>query len=86
MVMVNIKDKPTGPWPLNLNTARWLFPGDTYSATKYLSLHKIPFRIILSGEGYWVNVFWKNGINAPLTYQEIEQLPYYLTFHPKPRN
>ncbi len=86
MVMVNIKDKPTGPSVLNLNTARWLFPDDTYSATKYLSLYEIPFRIILSGEGYWVNVTWKCGITAPLTYQEIEQLPHYLTFHPKPRN
>jgi hypothetical protein len=86
METVNTRINQTDLLKLSLNTIRWLHRSETVEATKHLNQHKIPFRIILSGEGYWINVSWKNGIIAPLTYLELVQLPDYLSFHPKPRN
>jgi hypothetical protein len=83
MVMVNIKTNKIDPSLLNLNTVRWYVRSETVEATKFLNQHRIPFQIMKSGEGYWVNVFWKNGIVAPLSYQELTQLPEYLTFNPR---
>lgn len=77
--MENIKIKNVAHTTLSLNTLRFLFKQDTVAATKHLTLHRIPFQIILSGEGYWINTFWENGIIAPLTTQELDQLPDYLS-------
>ena len=83
MQMVNTKTQQTNhKKQLTANTVAFLFRQDTIAATKYLMLHRIPYQIMMSGEGYWVNVFWKNGITAPLTYLELDQLPDYLTYRP----
>ena len=76
------RTKKTDRSRLALNTVRWLIKADTVEATKYLVYHRIPFQIMTSGEGYWVNISWKNGITAPLSYQELGQLPEYLTYQP----
>lgn len=73
------RTKKTDQSRLALNTVRWFFPSDTVEATKYLCHHEIPFQIMISGEGYWINVSWENGIIAPLSYQELCQLPDYLS-------
>jgi hypothetical protein len=79
MQMVNTRTHKTNlKQQLAANTVAFLFPQDTVAATKYLMLHRIPYQIMMSGEGYWINVFWKNGITAPLTCQELTQLPDYL--------
>lgn len=67
---------------LNFNTVRWLLLSETIEATRYLNQHRIPYQTMRSGEGYWINVFWHNGIVAPLSYQELEQLPEYLVYQP----
>lgn len=76
--MGNTKTKKTDQSKLAHNTVRWLNITDIHEAAKYLVLHEIPFQVKKSGEGFWVNVSWKNGITAPLTYQELDQLPDYL--------
>lgn len=58
-----------------------MFAKDCFEATQYLTSYQLPFRIIESGEGYWINVSWECGITAPLTFQELEQLPNYKYFH-----
>ena len=83
MQMVNTQTQQTNhKKQLTANTVAFLFRQDTVAATKYLVLHRIPHQIMTSDEGYWVNVFWKNGITAPLTYQELVQLPDYLSYRP----
>lgn len=81
MVMENTKMQPINHRTLSLNTVRFLFKQETVQATKYLNQHNIFFRILKSGEGYWLNVEWKCGITAPLTYQELSQLPEYQKFN-----
>ena len=74
MQMESTRTKKTDRSTLALNTVRWLFESDTVEATKYLVYHRIPFQMIKSGEGYWLNISWKNGIIAPLSFQELSQL------------
>jgi len=80
--MENTRTKKTDQLKPAHNTVTWLFPRDTVEASRYLVYHEIPFQIMRSGEGYWVNVSWKNGITAPLSYQELDQLPEYLPLQP----
>lgn len=75
--MENTRIKKIGQSRLALNVVKFLFKQDTTIATKYLLLHRIPFRIMKSGEGYWLNVSWKCGLIAALTRQELDQLPDY---------
>lgn len=77
--MVNTRTKNPDQLVLAHSTVRYLFLSDTWEATSLLCLHQIPFRIIKSGEGYWVNVTWPNGITGPLSYQELAQLPHFQT-------
>lgn len=77
--MESTKTRNPDQWVLAHNTVRYLFPSDTVEATCWLYLHQIPFRIMKSGEGYWVNVTWPNGITGPLSYQELAQLPHFQT-------
>ena len=81
--MGNIKMPQTNQRKLSLNTVSFPFKSDVFKATKYLDLHQIPFQIMESGEGYWLNVSWKCGITAPLTYQELRQLPDYKSIKSK---
>lgn len=78
MEKVNTRTKRTNPSKLAANTAVFLIRQETVQATKYLNFHNIPHKIMRSSEGYWLNVSWFCGITAPLTYQELDQLPKYL--------
>lgn len=75
MEMANTKTKNLPLLVLAPNVVRYLFKKDTIESTKLLCHYHIPHQIHSSDEGYWVNVFWPNGITSPLTYRELEQLP-----------
>lgn len=77
MEMESTRTKKTSLSLLGINTVRFLFKQETVQATKYLNYYKIPFQIMRSGEGYWLNVTFPCGITAPLSYQELYQLPEY---------
>lgn len=79
MATASTRTLPISPRQLSHNTLRYLFLSDTVEATRWLYLYQIPFRIMKSGEGYWVNVTWPNGITGPLSYQELAQLPDFQT-------
>jgi len=79
MATASTRTLPINPRQLSHNTLRFLFLSDTVEATRWLYLYQIPFRIMKSGEGYWVNVTWPNGITGPLSYQELAQLPNFQT-------
>lgn len=81
--MENTKTKKQDHRALALNTLRFLLRSETVQATKYLDHYRIPYRTIPSDEGYWINVTWPNGITAPLTTREMEQLPDYEIHKPK---
>lgn len=78
--MENTKIKKTDQLVPAHNTVKYLFLFDTVEATCWLYIHQIPFQIIKSGQGYWLNVSWPNGITGPLSYQELSQLPDFKTF------
>lgn len=85
MVRGNTRTKQTSPSKLAANTAVFLIRQETVQATKYLSFYEIPHQMKKSDEGYWLNVSWPCGITAPLTYQELDQLPKYEEHQPRRR-
>ena len=75
--MGNTKTKKQDQSALAHSTVRYLHKADTTESTSWLCHHKIPFQIMKSDEGYWVNVKWPNGITGPLSHQELSQLPQF---------
>lgn len=72
--MVNTKTRGTSHKPLSLNTWRSVHVMEAYDAWVLLSDRKIRSDVHRSDEGHWLNVWWPNGVIAPLTFQELEQL------------
>lgn len=73
----NTKTNLTDQSKLDHNTFRAYFSRSIYEITQILVENNIPFKVCESNEGWWINVTWPNGIIAPLSFQEADQLPNY---------